>query len=172
VGGEPTALRRKSNIVRRLANAQSRAAGVSPPWSVNRPLCHDNRTLSGGWRMHNQERRASARRGCCWGNVVRNVLERTCKCVCETTGGLRPPLLVQSERLPVKKRFSRCRNAHSQERRASARRGSVNRPRCGENRNIVRRLANAQPRAAGVSPPWRTSRGKYCKRRSSLISAP
>jgi hypothetical protein len=30
--GEPTAVPRKSNIVRRLANAQPGAAGVSPPW--------------------------------------------------------------------------------------------------------------------------------------------
>ncbi len=39
------------------------------------------------------------------------------------TGGLRPPLLVQGEHLSAKKRFVRCTNAHSQERRASARRG-------------------------------------------------
>jgi hypothetical protein len=40
-----------------------------------------------------------------------------------TTGGLRPPLLLQCERLSAKKRFLRCTNARSQERRASARRG-------------------------------------------------
>jgi hypothetical protein len=39
------------------------------------------------------------------------------------TGGLRPPLLVQCERLSAKKRFLRRTNAGSQERRASARRG-------------------------------------------------
>jgi hypothetical protein len=41
-------------------------------------------------------------------------------------GGLTPPALVLVYgRLRVKKRFLRCANAHSQERRASARRGSV-----------------------------------------------
>jgi hypothetical protein len=49
-------------------------------------------------------------------------------------GGLTPPALtLQCERLPVKKRFWRCANAHSQERRASARRGSVNRTPCRGN---------------------------------------
>jgi hypothetical protein len=49
-------------------------------------------------------------------------------------GGLTPPALVSGcERFPVKKRFWRCANAHSQERRASARRGTVNRTPCRGN---------------------------------------
>jgi hypothetical protein len=71
----------------------ARAAGVSPPW-----VCT-------GW------------------SVAHGVRQITCKHVSRTTGGLRPPLLVQCERLPAKKRFLRCANAHSRERRASARRG-------------------------------------------------
>jgi hypothetical protein len=60
-------------------------------------------------------------------------------CGVHSTGGLRPPLMmhgvsspekttaaVRSE-LPCKKRHSRCTNARSQERRASARRGFTNR---------------------------------------------
>jgi hypothetical protein len=51
-------------------------------------------------------------------------------------GGLTPPALVLvCGRLPAKQRFLRCTNAHStRERRASARRGSVNRALCGRNR--------------------------------------
>jgi hypothetical protein len=46
-----------------------------------------------------------------------------------TTGGLRPPLLYcDADVRRHKKRFLRCTNAHAQERRASARRGSSNAP--------------------------------------------
>jgi hypothetical protein len=51
----------------------------------------------------------------------------------EPTGGLRPPLLVHGVRSASKWRFLRCTNAHSQERRASARRGTVNRTPCRRN---------------------------------------
>jgi hypothetical protein len=101
-----------------------------------------------------------------------------------TTGGLRPPLLYcDAEVRRHKKRFLRCKNAHAQERRASARRGSSNAPatasvfvRTGRQRR-TRTTGLRQPllvhdiafhrkiapfavhkrtctRAAGVSPPW------------------
>ncbi len=41
----------------------TRAAGVSPPWWVIETLCGENRVMFGDQRMHDQERRASARRG-------------------------------------------------------------------------------------------------------------
>jgi hypothetical protein len=53
-----------------------------------------------------------------------------------------------------KKRHLRCTNAHSQERRASARRGSVNRTSCRENRTLSGGWRMHKPGAAGVSPPW------------------
>ncbi len=39
------------------------AAGVSPPWGTIRTRCCESRAMFGDWRTHNQERRASARRG-------------------------------------------------------------------------------------------------------------
>jgi hypothetical protein len=51
---------------------------------------------------------------------------RVCICVQRRHGGLTPPALVlRCECLPAKKRFLQCTNARAQERRASARRGSV-----------------------------------------------
>jgi hypothetical protein len=41
----------------------ARAAGVSPPWCVARTVADQNRTMLAVSRTHNQERRASARRG-------------------------------------------------------------------------------------------------------------
>jgi hypothetical protein len=60
------------------------------------------------------------------GDCRRYAHERRCSRSSEPTGGLRPPLLLQCERLSAKKRFLRCTNARSQERRASARRGAGN----------------------------------------------
>jgi hypothetical protein len=91
--------------------------------------------MSGEQRLPDQERRASARRGVrethlqerrrkVAGDRRHFAHERRCSSASETTGGLRPPLLycVANVCRP-KKRFFRCTNARSQERRASARRG-------------------------------------------------
>jgi hypothetical protein len=101
--GEPSAVPRKPRNVRRPCDAGPRAAGVSPSWVCTR-----------------------------W-SVAHGVRQITCKHVSRTTRSLRPPLLLQCERLSAKKRFLRCTNAGSQERRASARRGTVNRTPCRRN---------------------------------------
>jgi hypothetical protein len=86
-------------------------------------------------RACNQERRASARRGyryrTCDGASTNSrqtadgaCAVRRCSSGQAYHGGLTPPALVlRCERLPAKKRFLRCTNAHPQERRTSARRG-------------------------------------------------
>jgi hypothetical protein len=97
-------------------------------------------------RASSRERRASARRGC------RNTFAQTqaplfgrpptvyvriavALALYRYHGGLTPPapVLVYG-RLRAKKRFLRCANAHSQERRALARRGSTDRTLRRENR--------------------------------------
>jgi hypothetical protein len=70
VVGKPNALRRKSPTIRRRCDARTRAAGVSPPWSVNWTQCGENRPPFDHDATHEQERRASARRGT--GNRVCN----------------------------------------------------------------------------------------------------
>jgi hypothetical protein len=82
-----------------------------------------------------QERRALARRACDWTNVVRNVLETHLQARSETTGGLRPPLLRCCANVRRRKTiFAVDKRRFNQERRASARRGSVIRTSCGQNR--------------------------------------
>jgi len=54
-----------------------------------------------------------------------------------TTAGLRQPLLVHVVPSLQHARFATCRRACNQERRASARRGSVNRTSCGQNRVML-----------------------------------
>jgi hypothetical protein len=82
------------------------------------------RTKSGGFQpavvgeTHLQERFRKVA-----GDCRQYAHERRCSRSSEPTGGLRPPLLLQCERLSAKKRFLRCTNARSQERRVSARRG-------------------------------------------------
>jgi hypothetical protein len=190
----------------------ARAVGVSPPWAVNRPRCGENRTLSGGWRMQNQERRASARRGSGsrtprdenrtlssgWrmhnqerrasarrGSVTHLhtqafLTERTRS---RTTAGSRQPLLAACASVVADMRFSPAsmpvfptagsrqpllvhdiRSPHkapfAMHKRTFIRAAGVSPPWLGEpnivqrESNIVRRLANTQPRAAVVSPPW------------------
>jgi hypothetical protein len=97
-------LRNDSISVRRTA--APRAADVSPPWVRE---------------THLQERCRKDAEDC-----RRYAHERRCSRSSEPTGGLRPPLLLQCERLSAKKRFLRSTNARSQERRASARRGAGN----------------------------------------------
>jgi hypothetical protein len=72
----------------------TRAAGVSPPWSVNRTRCGENRPPFDDDATDEQERRASARRVFGRSNDVRDFSQITCKCVPHTTAGLRQPLLI------------------------------------------------------------------------------
>jgi hypothetical protein len=121
--GHPGVVRPESRDVRRLAHAESRAATVSPPWVLRKCTCRNaaaksRETAIGaltnpGAVAVAKPRGAYAPRSCvavrmsagekrflrctnagstgrtlsvmCW--------KRTCKRVCETTGGLRPPLL-------------------------------------------------------------------------------
>ncbi len=62
VVGKPNAVRRKSPTIRRRCDGRTRAAGVSPPWSVNRTRCDENRPPFDDDATDEQERRASARR--------------------------------------------------------------------------------------------------------------
>jgi hypothetical protein len=70
-----------------------------------------------------------------------------------STGGLRPPLLVQSERLPAKNDF--C-DAETHVHESGGRQPAVVRdgPRLQRTPTDVWRRTTAEPRAAGVSPPW------------------
>jgi hypothetical protein len=107
--GEPNIVQRESNIVRRLANTRSGAAGVSPPWF----------------------RFALATAIVFCGLIT-----------FRTAHSLPAPRLAYASRsrcttfVHRTKRHLRCTNARSQERRASARRGSVNRTPCRENRTL------------------------------------
>jgi hypothetical protein len=69
-------------------------------------------------------------------------------------GGLTPPALVAVRTFAGKKRFFRCTNAGSQERRASARRGSLNRTHCAAEITHCSATMRHRTRAAYVSPPW------------------
>jgi hypothetical protein len=103
--------------------------------SVIRTSCGQNRAMFGDWRTLNQERRSSARRG--WTGRTLSVMcwKRTCKRGSETTGGLRPPLLRCCANVRRRKTiFAMHKRRFNQERRASARRGSVIRTSCGQNR--------------------------------------
>jgi hypothetical protein len=85
----------------------TRAAGVSPPWYRKTHL--QRRVIFVEWLrlpLHNR---------------------------LPHHGGLTPPALVAERTFAGEKRFLRCRNARSQERRGSARRGTVNRTPCRRN---------------------------------------
>jgi hypothetical protein len=93
--GNANAGRRESSNVRGLANTQSRAAGVSPPWGVRRMAPDENPTMLAGSRTHNQERRASARRGV-WRERLRMKIQQ-CSLAVERTiksGGREPAVAV------------------------------------------------------------------------------
>jgi hypothetical protein len=67
------------------------AAGVSPPWGTIRTRCCESRAMFGDWRTHNQERRASARRGVRYERVAARV--EHCSAIGEHTsrsGGRQP----------------------------------------------------------------------------------
>jgi hypothetical protein len=165
VGGEPTALRRKSNIVRRLANAKPGAAGVSPPW-VGEPDAA-RRESNIVQRLANAKPGAAGVSPPWFGNTLATAFRlsdrpvvvtsesrfRFCKRGSLTTAGLRQPLLVHDVRSLHKAPFA-------MHKRTFAGAAGVSPPWVGEpnivqrESNIVRRLANAQPRAAGVSSPW------------------
>jgi hypothetical protein len=112
---------------------------------------------------------------------------------CFFHGGLTPPALtLQSERLPAKKRFLRCTNAHSQERRASARRGVVTQlqlrtlsssdrrqPAPGRKRRLQRQRAGF-PRfefayrlhpTGGLRPPLLRCSANICQRKNDFCGA-
>jgi hypothetical protein len=90
------------------------------------------------------------------------VCGRRCRCgltadesVSFSHGWLTPPALVlQCERLPAKKRFLRCTNAHPT--KSGGRQPAVGSiaPRGQCTANNVGRVTIVQSRAAGVSPPW------------------
>jgi len=88
------------------------------------------------------------------GDCRRCADERRCNYVCETTGGLRPPLLAVHTFAHRKSRFftvvrtmctrsSGCEPAVVRESRLG-----------GQSAHIRSRSSHAAPRAAGVSPPW------------------
>jgi hypothetical protein len=79
----------------------TRAAGVSPPWSVNRTQCGENRPPFDHDATHEQERRASARRGtgnrvCNGDRLFRTQHVRPGTIAFHPTAGLHQPLLVAS----------------------------------------------------------------------------
>jgi hypothetical protein len=104
-----------------------------------------------------QERGASARRGSVthsqWRRVLRTDQVCTADSALRTTAGLRQPLLVHDVRSLHKAPFA-------MHKRTFIRAAGVSPPGFGEphvvprESNIVRRLANTQPGAVGVSPPW------------------
>jgi hypothetical protein len=104
-----------------IAFAKPRGADAPRSWLCaecgRKRLCDAQRT--------SQERRASARRGCGWANVVRNVVEAHLQSRLRNHGGLTPPApgCVAPWMRVGKLRLMRCTTARS-------------------------------PRAAGVSPPW------------------
>jgi hypothetical protein len=113
-------LQRTPSDVWRRTTAEPRAAGVSPPWYVSSAIAIADAFV---------QRHASAAR---WSETTvatatRRISTFRVRIPRTSHGGLTPPALtLQYERSPAKKRFLRCTNAGSQERRASARRGSGN----------------------------------------------
>jgi hypothetical protein len=85
----------------------TRAPGVSPPWVLGKRTC----------------RSASAKSRETAGGVLANAGA----VAVANHGGLTPPALGAERTSAGEKRLLRCTNAHSLERRASARRGTVNR---------------------------------------------
>jgi hypothetical protein len=101
VFGKPDAVRRKSPTIRRRCDRRTRAAGVSPPWSVNRTQCGENRPPFDHDATHEQERRTSARRGagnriCKGDRLFRTQHVPPGTIAFHPTAGSRQPLLVAS----------------------------------------------------------------------------
>jgi hypothetical protein len=72
----------------------ARAAGVSPPWGTIRTRCCESRAMFGDWRTHNQERRASARRGVRYEHVAATVEQCLATGEHTTKSGARQPAVV------------------------------------------------------------------------------
>jgi hypothetical protein len=129
-GLRPPLLVQCERLSARCTNAHSQERRVvscnAVAVSVHRPptgrLCATIAVLPLQTRFSNHGWLTPAAPGCPRADCCRKAVA-ICNGVLYPTGGLRPPLLVQCERLSAKKRFVRCTNAHSQERRASARRG-------------------------------------------------
>jgi hypothetical protein len=118
-----------------------RAAGVSPPWSVNR--CGENRPPFDRCD-HEQERRASARRGT---GAKPTFPPSTFDDAFH--GWLTPAAPGCATCVPCGMRHLRCTNAHPQERRASARRGTGKRV-CNGDRLF--RTQHVRPGTVGFHP--------------------
>ncbi len=93
--------RAECDICDAQTHVHTRAAGVSPPWSVNRTQCGENRPPFDHDATHEQERRASARRGtgkriCNGDRLFRTQRVRPSTVGHRPTAGLHQPLLVAS----------------------------------------------------------------------------
>jgi hypothetical protein len=106
--GHPGVVRPESRNVRRLAHAESRAAGVSPPWVLRKCTCRNAAAKS----------RETA---------IGAFTNPGAVAVAKPRGAYAPRSWLHGVGSPMKRRFLRYANASSQERRASARRGSVTR---------------------------------------------
>jgi hypothetical protein len=193
--GKLDAVRRKSPTVRRRCDARTRAAGVSPPWSVNRTQCGENRPPFDHDATDQQERRASARRGA--GNRVCNSdrLFRTQHVRPDTiafhpTAGSHQPLLVASADVVADVRFVSASTlpiptAGLRQPLQVARRVFraecdicdaqththkwVGKPNAVRRKSpTIRRRCDRRTRAAGVSPPW--YRKSHLQRRPTFPS--
>jgi hypothetical protein len=118
--GEPGAVRLQPRSVRRRPERQPRAAGVSPPWvSVSHFTTHFTTALA---LTHGRPPRVPV-------PVAGAFASRL------TTGGLRPPLLRCGANVCRRKTiFAMHKRTFDRERRASARRGPVNRALCRRSR--------------------------------------
>jgi hypothetical protein len=140
----------------------TRAAGVSPPWSVNRTRCSENRPPFDDDATNEQERRASARRGtgnriCNGDRLFRAQHVRPGTVGFHPTAGLRQPLLVASADAVADVRFVSASplpipTAGLRQPLLVARR--VFRAEC----DICDAQTHVHTRAAGVSPPWSVNR--------------
>jgi hypothetical protein len=153
--GKLDAVRRKSPTVRRRCDARTRAAGVSPPWSVNRTQCGENRPPFD--HDDQQERRASARRGA--GNRAATATDFSEPSTFAPARSLSIPRLAYTSRSWLRARMllltcvSYPQVRYPFPRLAYASR-SRSRDVCSV-RNATFAMHKRTPtRAAGVSPPW------------------
>jgi hypothetical protein len=113
---EPNVVRSESRNVRRLAHAESRAATVSPPWVLRKCTCRNAAAKS----------RETA---------IGALTNPGAVAVAKPRGAYAPRSCVAVRMSAGEKRiFALHKRRFNQERRASARRGSVNRASCGQNR--------------------------------------
>jgi hypothetical protein len=129
--GEPNPARRKSRTVRRRCDRRTRAAGVSPAWERNAPamarVCSGRSTFAHhGWLTPAALGRSTCERDC-------KYAFRADEYAAFPTAGLRQPLLMHGVGRPKNYDIRAVQTHAFHERRASARRGSVNRTLPGEN---------------------------------------